>query len=292
MLGRQHVGIRLVRLEDALEEPLGLGGHPDHAVVAVHALHEERLEALDLAGEVVTEADEAPRGPADLLDAGHARLADGGLAGLDGVAGHQLDQQFRDPPGPLVGREVRQGGGEVRRRLPEDGQVLQVRRRDDAHRQRVVQVVAVVGDGIGHVHGLAFQGRPAVAEPVGARRIVRRGVLGDAFADLVGQVQPPELRVRMFQVVDDADAVAVVLEAARAGHQFPQGRLAGVAERRMAHVVREGHRLREVLVQVERAGQRPGDLGHLQGMRQAGPEEIALVRQEDLRLVLQPTERR
>ena len=39
-------------------------------------------------------------------------------------------------------------------------------------------------------------------------------MFGDALADLPGQVQPAELRVRVLQEVDDPDGVAVVLEAA------------------------------------------------------------------------------
>jgi len=164
--------------------------------------------------------------------------------------------------------------------------------RDDAHGQGVVQVVAVVGDGVGHVDHLAFQGRPAGLEALGRRGVVARGVFGDALADLVGQVQPSELRVGVLEVVDDADAVAVVLETAGVGHQLPQGLLARVAEGRVAEVVGQRHRLGQVLVQVEGPGDGPGDLGHLHRVRQACAEEVALVRQEDLRLVFEAAEGR
>ena len=56
----------------------------------------------------------------------------------------------------------------------------------------------------------------------------------------------------------------------------------------MAEVVRERQRLRKILVEPERAGDRAGDLRHLERMGQARAEMVALVVDEDLRLVLQP----
>ena len=67
--------------------------------------------------------------------------------------------------------------------------------------------------------------------------------------------------------------------------------LAGMAERRMAEVMGQRQRLGEVLVEAERAGERPGDLGHFQRMGQPGAVVVALVEHEDLGLVLQPAER-
>ena len=67
--------------------------------------------------------------------------------------------------------------------------------------------------------------------------------------------------------------------------------LAGVAERRVPEVVAERDRLGQVLVQAERAGDAAGDLRDLDRVRQARAEVVALVGDEDLRLVLEPAER-
>ena len=56
----------------------------------------------------------------------------------------------------------------------------------------------------------------------------------------------------------------------------------------MAEVVGERQRLGQILVEAERAGDRAGDLRHFQRVRQARAEMVALVVDEDLRLVLQP----
>ena len=56
----------------------------------------------------------------------------------------------------------------------------------------------------------------------------------------------------------------------------------------MAEVVRERQRLRQILVEAERAGDRAGDLRDLERMGQPRAEMVALVVDEDLRLVLQP----
>ena len=77
-------------------------------------------------------------------------------------------------------------------------------------------------------------------------------------------------------------------EILQAGIQRP---LAGVAERRMAEIMGQRQRFREVLVQPELPGQRASDLRHLQRMGQPGAVVVALVEHEDLGLVLQAAER-
>ena len=85
--------------------------------------------------------------------------------------------------------------------------------------------------------------------------------------------------------------LGVVVEAAEAGEAVVERALAGMAERRMAEVVAERAGLGQVLVEPERAGERAGDLGDLQGVRQAGAEMIALVEHEHLGLMGEPPER-
>src|SRR5918998_6912083 len=67
--------------------------------------------------------------------------------------------------------------------------------------------------------------------------------------------------------------------------------LAGVPEGRVPQVVPETDRLGEVLVQPERARDPARDAARLERMREPGAVVIALGRDEDLRLVLQPPER-
>ena len=81
-----------------------------------------------------------------------------------------------------------------------------------------------------------------------------------------------------------------MIEAAVAGERLVERALAGVAERRMAEVVCQRQRLGQVLVEPERARQRAGDLRDLQRVGQPGTVMVALVIDEDLRLVRQPPE--
>ena len=93
--------------------------------------------------------------------------------------------------------------------------------------------------------------------------------------------------------VDHPQRVLVVLEAAAAAlaQRRVERLLAGVAEGRVAEVVAEPDRLGQVLVEAERAGDRAGDPARLQRVGEPGPVVIALGRDEDLRLVLEPAER-
>ena len=74
-------------------------------------------------------------------------------------------------------------------------------------------------------------------------------------------------------------------------HALVEHRLAGVAEGRVAEVVAEPDRLGQVLVEAERPGDVAGDAAGLERVRQPGAVVVALGRDEDLRLVLEPAER-
>ena len=71
-------------------------------------------------------------------------------------------------------------------------------------------------------------------------------------------------------------------------HALVEGVFAGVAERRMAEVVRQGDGLGQVFVEAELAGDGAADLGHFQGVRQAGAVVVVGLGDEHLRLVHQP----
>ena len=92
--------------------------------------------------------------------------------------------------------------------------------------------------------------------------------------------------------LDHPQRVHVVLEAAAAA--LAQGRverlLAGVAEGRVAEVVAEPDRLGQVLVEAERAGDGAGDPAGLERVGEPGAVVVALGRDEDLGLVLEPPE--
>src|SRR5262249_14864769 len=93
----------------------------------------------------------------------------------------------------------------------------------------------------------------------------------------------------VLEAIDDAQALLVVVEAAR--HERVDHALAGVTERRVAEVVAERDRLGQLLVQPQHLGDRARDLRDLERMRQARAVVIAGRREEDLRLVLETAER-
>ena len=74
-------------------------------------------------------------------------------------------------------------------------------------------------------------------------------------------------------------------------HAVVEGGLADVAERRVAEVVPERDRLREVLVQPERPSDVAGDPARLERVRQPRAVVVALRGDEHLRLVLEAAKR-
>ena len=99
--------------------------------------------------------------------------------------------------------------------------------------------------------------------------------------------RPSNAGIAFLQLGHDAEGLDVVIEPAPRLHLGLQLVLAGMAERRMAQVVGQGHGLGQVGVQPQRMGQRAGDLGHLQTVGQAGAVVVAFVGDEDLGLALQ-----
>ena len=113
----------------------------------------------------------------------------------------------------------------------------------------------------------------------------RRAVLEDAVERLVREVQPCPV---LLELLGDAHALRVVAETV--GQELREELLTDVAERRVADVVAERHRLDQILVQPERAGDRPADLAHLEDVREPGAVVVAHGREEHLRLVLRAPE--
>ena len=64
--------------------------------------------------------------------------------------------------------------------------------------------------------------------------------------------RPGKIGVLGLELVDDAQRLQVVLEAAVVAHAFVERVLAGMAERRVAEIVRQADRLGQRLVEAER----------------------------------------
>ena len=168
---------------------------------------------------------------------------------------------------------------------------------DESRAQAVVDVVVVVGDLVGDVGELRFEPRLRAVEEAPTdvaelARVLQRAMLENPFARLERQVEPAEGRVPILELVDDAERLQVVLEAAELAHAFVERVLPRVAERRVAEIMGEADRLDEVLVQAQRARDRAGDLRDFERVREPRPVEIAFVVDEHLGLVDEAAERR
>ncbi|KAG1247975.1 hypothetical protein G6F65_019876 [Rhizopus arrhizus] len=166
----------------------------------------------------------------------------------------------------------------------EDRDLLQLFQRDQARAQAVVDVVVVVGHLVGQVGQLRFQRRlravqEAFAHVAQLARMRGRAMLQDAFARFEAQVQAVEVRIAFLQLVDHAQALQIVLKAPGLGRQLAhagvQFVLAGVAERRVAQVMRQRDGFGQVFGQPQAAGQCAPDLRDFQAVGQAGAEQIA-----------------
>src|SRR6185437_4281673 len=122
-------------------------------------------------------------------------------------------------------------------------------------------------------------------------RAERMRVLDQPFAHFIGQVQAGMGGVADLELLDNAQGLQVVVEAvAIRSHDLVQRVLAGVAERRVAEVVGQRQRLRQIGVQAERLGDGAGNLGHLERVGEPVAEMVGVAAGKDLGLVFQAPE--
>ena len=146
--------------------------------------------------------------------------------------------------------------------------------RDQAGAQPVVDVVVVVGDLVGEVRDLRLEPGcvrsrkrcPTLAEL--RARCAREQCLRMPSRVSKVRFSPRKLGVALLELVDDAQRLQVVLEAAVVAHAVVQRVLAGVAERRVAEVVRQADGLGQRLVEAQRARDRARDLRDLERVRE------------------------
>ena len=141
------------------------------------------------------------------------------------------------------------------------------------------KLTALTGDASPH------PGRPA------GRVDQRAVVLGEAFERLPGEVEAVEAGIAALEPGDDGEGLRVVIEPAFGGEAGIECALSGMAEWRMAEVVRERQRLGQVLIEPQLPGQSARNLRDLERVGQPSAIMVALVKNKNLGLVLETAKR-
>ena len=90
---------------------------------------------------------------------------------------------------------------------------------------------------------------------------------------------------------DDANRLGIMVEATETFHHLVQPILARMAKGRVAKVMRQRQRFRQVLVQIEAASQPARQLRHFERMGQPCAVMVALMVDEHLRFIFEPPKR-
>ena len=159
----------------------------------------------------------------------------------------------------------------------------------------VVEVGGVVGDFVGEVDELGFEGRALVEQIFGQFRVlfcvVVARLLDDALADFEGEIEAAEGRVALFKIFHDAQGVQVVVEKKAVGaHGAVEGLFAGVAEGGMAEVMDQSEGFHQIDVEAELRGDGAGNLRNLEGVGEAVAEVVGIAPAEDLGLGFEAAE--
>ena len=169
VLSLQHAGppagtlgeqaeVPVQRVEEAAYHALRLRGHALHLLVAVEVLSQETLHAQVPGAECMVETDEGERCGSDVLDAAGVcagnplatRVDEVGYLAVDHASHDLVDHPSQRKLGP-ASRHFRIGPGE---RLF----LAEVLDRDQPGPQSIVQIMGIVGDFVGEVGDLRFQG--------------------------------------------------------------------------------------------------------------------------------------
>src|SRR2546428_7416813 len=95
-------------------------------------------------------------------------------------------------------------------------------------------------------------------------------MLNDAFAHFKSEVKSGELEIPMFELLDDAQRVKIVIECgAICLHQLVQLAFTGVTKRRMANVVNQSESLDKFGVDAESGGYGPCSFRGVPRVREA-----------------------
>ncbi len=153
----------------------------------------------------------------------------------------------------------------------------------------IVEIGRKVGDLVGEVDQLRFKRRALIEKILGELGMLLGGVvarvLDDALANAEREVESAMRGVTLFEVLDDAQRMDVVVEAAAVTAETAVERaLAGVSEGRMADVVNQSERLREIFIQAKRGCRGARDLRDLHGVGQAAAKVVGGAAGKDLRL--------
>ncbi len=173
---------------------------------------------------------------------------------------------------------------------------FQLLKSDQSGPQTVIHVVVVVGNLVGQIGQLGFEGGLATFEETPADvaehcGILRRTVLKYSFPGLMHEVETVEFGIAFLKEINRPERLEIVLESTEILHADVERLLAGVTERGVPQIMGKGHGLRQVLVELQGAGDGAGDLGNFDAVSQAGTEEIAFVVYENLGLVFKPPKR-
>ena len=196
---------------------------------------------------------------------------------VDLIAQHPSDGFIKQAPGFAGVRQawmLLQGDGFVMRK---QRHLVHLRQREQTRAHAIVDVVRVVGNGIGQVAQLCFQtGLRAIQEAMGhATRLLRfdqqgiafGAVFQNAFARFKTEVQAIEFGIALFQMVHHPQTLQVVFKAAIGLHAFVQCVLSCMAKRGVTQIMRQRNSLYQILVQTQGPRNGASQLRHFQGMR-------------------------
>ncbi len=248
--------------------------------MAINAGEEEALELSVAGGGGFAEAGEAFGGVADVVNGGSAGDRDALHGRFNEIGGQRIEDalegfiEFEFFTRAWVHRvHLRVDFAEKGNLAAQRGKIEQL------GLESVVDVRGVVGDFVDPIDELGFE-RRAEPEKIFAELGkfgggIVAGMLDDAFANFEGEIQAGKIEIALFELLDDAKRVEIVIEnAAVDAHEFIELLFSGMAKRWMADVMDEREGFGKLGIQAEGGGDGAGDLRDFESVREAIAEMV------------------
>ena len=262
---RDEMRMKMIKFEETLEDLAGALVDLANSRVVVKIFVEESSQVLDFDAHGQSEGDKAAGvglgvGRRGRLSLGKARV---------GGAGSVLDEQIGQAAGDVAARAfgveagvifANGGFGFFPKFDREEGGGI-----DQAAFEGVFEVMAGVGDLVGQIDDLGFEGRVEAGAGEGI----------DPEPNFVSEVESVKFGVFDLELFDHAEALATAPEAAGVSHELIEGLFDGVSEGGMSEIAGEGDGFGEVFVQAKRAAEGAGERSDLDRVGEASADVIA-----------------
>ncbi len=187
----------------------------DETRMAIELVKEEFLQFPSGGLGLIGEADDILGAVDDIGEGFDVEFFETARGGRDDIRDAPIDQEADQMIVAFARRQVGIGALRLLVEFGDDGDLEKIRDGEVLGEVAVIDIVGVIGDLVSEVDELAFESRAQIRFEIAVDGHVVVGfVFDDAFARFIGEVEAAKIGVAVLDVIDDAQRLGIVIEAA------------------------------------------------------------------------------